>query len=100
MEENLSSYSALVARAWSDDKFKQDLINDPAGTLSGLGVTIPEDVDIKVVEDSPSVVHLVIPRRPGEVSEEDIEAALKGNSVVMKVTPVSVCTGPPTKYIC
>lgn len=94
------SYTSIVARVWSDPEFKKMLFKDPAKTLAALGVMIPETIELKVIEDSDSVWNLVIPCRPDNISDDDLEAALKGNPEVMRITPDQVCTGPLSSNIC
>ena len=45
---------------------------DPAGTLKQEGIEIPAGMMIKVVENTGRVLHVVIPERPTELSDEDL----------------------------
>ncbi|MET0712929.1 MAG: NHLP leader peptide family RiPP precursor [Jiangellaceae bacterium] len=65
-------YSKVIAKAWADDAYKQRLSDDPSGVLADAGITVPAGVEVRVVEDTPTVVHLVVPAAPadGEISEE------------------------------
>ncbi|WKJ91334.1 NHLP leader peptide family RiPP precursor [Methylomonas montana] len=94
------NYSAIVARAWSDPNFRESLIRDGQTTLKQLGISLGEGVIVKVVEDTESIVHLVIPRRPIDISDDDIRAIINGNPEIMKITPNQVCTGPLSDKIC
>jgi Nitrile hydratase, alpha chain len=42
----------LVAQAWQDDSFKQQLISNPKSTFAKEGIPLPESIEIKVVEES------------------------------------------------
>jgi hypothetical protein len=44
----------VIARAWADDAFKQQLAADPNGVLSAEGVEIPNGVNVKVLEETDS----------------------------------------------
>ncbi len=57
-------WGLLVAKAWSDVDLKQRLIDDPATVLREQGMSVPYDVEIKVVEDTDQVHHLVLPASP------------------------------------
>jgi hypothetical protein len=72
--------SQLIARCWSDESYKRKFLADPAGTFKaeGITVTVPERANIRVVENSEKVVHLVIPTRPNELSDEDLDQVAGG----------------------
>ena len=50
----------VLERASRDREFRDQLLQDPKGTLEqAFDVQIPEFVDIEVVEESPSRIYLV-----------------------------------------
>ena len=57
-------YQQIVAKAWANEVYKQRLLRDPKGTLRSEGVNLPDDVDVKVLEDTPKLVHFVVPVKP------------------------------------
>jgi hypothetical protein len=68
------AWDQIVARAWADDGFKRRLVADPAAVLKENGLEVPPGVQLRVVEDTASQVHLVLPARPAgeELSEDDL----------------------------
>jgi hypothetical protein len=55
---------AIVTRAWTDEAFKQALLQDPKTTLAEeLGVTFPAEVEVEAVEETALVRYLVLPHR-------------------------------------
>ena len=71
----------IVARAWADEGFRQRLKTDPRGTVSEeTGISVPESVQIEVVEETPEKAYLVIPMNRVAVSDEELELASGGNS--------------------
>jgi hypothetical protein len=70
-------WSQVVARAWSDEDFKQRLIQDPRGVLAEHGADLPDGIDLEVVEDTSTTRHLVLPPPP---SDELTDEELVGNS--------------------
>jgi hypothetical protein len=73
----------VVARAWRDAAFKQRLLAEPAAALREAGVQVPEGLQVRVVENAPGLVHLILPARPGDdLSDEQLDqvAASKGLS--------------------
>jgi hypothetical protein len=65
-------WSQLIARCWADEKFKQQLLADPAATLKANGVDIPPGLTIKAYENDDKVFHLVIPAKPTDLSDVDL----------------------------
>lgn len=50
----------IVARAWTDERFRLRLLADFRGAAREFGHTIPPGVEFMAVENSPSVHHLVV----------------------------------------
>lgn len=45
-----------VEKAWKDGDFKKNLMDKPHKALSQLGISVPEKIEIKVVEESAKVL--------------------------------------------
>jgi hypothetical protein len=78
LEESGKKMSQLIAKCWADDGFKRKLLADPAGTLKAEGSQLPAGLTIKVVEDTDKVYHLVIPPKPTELSDADLDSVSGG----------------------
>jgi hypothetical protein len=69
----------VVVKAWSDADFKARLLKDPAGVLKEHGIPVPESLTAKMVEDSDTVRHLILPAPPGEeLSVEELNKVAGG----------------------
>ena len=69
----------LIARAWQDDGFKQRLLTDPkAAVAEAVGIDVPSGIEIRVVEETPNTLYLVIPQNQTELSDEQLDAASGG----------------------
>ena len=78
--------SRVIGQAMSDPAFRKRLLADPAGTLRGAGVQVPEGVTIEVVEDTATKVHLVLPARDDEALDADLDAAVGGVAEDCQIT--------------
>ena len=74
----------LIRKAWSDDNFKQQLIDNPKSAIEAeFGQSVSEDIQIVVVDESQGKLGLVIPTQPvesknGELSDEQLEGVAGG----------------------
>ncbi|ACY19267.1 NHLP leader peptide family RiPP precursor [Haliangium ochraceum] len=62
---NLHVWKSIVTRAWTDDAFRQELLNDSTRVLEQNGFSIPAGVNFAVVEDTDQQRHLILPPKPG-----------------------------------
>lgn len=70
----------IWARCWTDASFKARLLADPLEVLRSEGLVVPAGLQVRVLEDSPEQVHWVIPARPSEVSDDELESVVAGSS--------------------
>jgi hypothetical protein len=79
--EQNKKYAKVVAKAWSDESFKESLIADPKAVLAAEGISFPSGTDIKVVEQTDKQLYFVIPPRPEGLSVEEVDTRLAATSV-------------------
>ncbi len=66
-------WAQIVARAWSDEKFKEKLLKNPEQVLKEQGFELPQGHKFQIHEQKSKVHHLVLPEKPvGEMSEEEL----------------------------
>lgn len=69
----------LLQRAAQDSVFRAELTGDPKGVLEReLGIELPAEADVRVVEEAPNQVHLILPTAEGELSDEALDAVAGG----------------------
>jgi hypothetical protein len=72
----------IVARAWADEDFRERLKADPhAAVAEETGITVPEAIEIEVLEETPEKGYLVIPVNRTAMSDEQLEAASGGQTI-------------------
>jgi hypothetical protein len=71
MSEKQNLYGKIIAKALKDDDFKKRLEKNPEDTIKkDFGLEIPAGIKIKVIEDSDTLKHILIPKSvQGEISE-------------------------------
>jgi len=82
-QEHARKLGQVVAKAWTDEGFKRRLLADPKAALGEQGIVVPAGTEVRVVEDTDRVHHLVLPPRPaeGELSDEQLDQAAGGACV-------------------
>ncbi|MDR7865902.1 MAG: NHLP leader peptide family RiPP precursor [Sporomusaceae bacterium] len=80
-EEKAGFKAAILAKAWTDPAFKEDLIADPAAALTAaFDAKIRPGVRVKVVEQTADHVYGIIPVRPATLSDADLDKVAGGMS--------------------
>ena len=83
----------MVAKARQDEVFAAELKRDPNGVVRrelramGADSGLPDNVEVRVVEETPTTLYLVLPARSpeGELSDADLELAAGGKTSTYKV---------------
>lgn len=67
----------LVAKAWADDELKQRLLTEPSAVLEEHGIEVPSGIELRVVEDTDEIYHLVLPASPaGDLLDEELTSSI------------------------
>ncbi len=76
----MTTLPEVVRGCLKDPALKAKLIADPAAFLAEHGLEVPAGITIKVVENTASVFHLVLPNTSasGSLSDEELAAAAGG----------------------
>lgn len=71
----------VAAQALSNENYRKQLIQDPKAELRKKGLTVPDDLDVEIHENTDKKVHLVLPSRPGEQARLDVNETHVGHLV-------------------
>jgi hypothetical protein len=74
-KQRAQSLGRVIARTWTDEAFKKELLADPVRVLAANGVAVPKGTAVKVLEDSNAVNHLVLPPKPADLNLSDFTAS-------------------------
>ncbi|WP_052730698.1 NHLP leader peptide family RiPP precursor [Methanosarcina horonobensis] len=73
-QEQGKKIGQVITKAWNDESFKQRLLADTMAVLKEEGVDVPAGLEVRAVENTEKLVHMIIPLKP--VSEEFKSAKL------------------------
>ena len=69
----------LIARAEADEKFRAQLLENPKAAIKDeTGLSVPDGINIRVVEDDASDYHLVLPPAGRNLSDQEIGGVAGG----------------------
>jgi len=74
MDNNIQQqWAKVIAKVWSDPKFKEKLLKNPNQVLKEEGINISQGQSIVIHENDTQKFHFVIPKKPeGQFSEENL----------------------------
>ncbi len=59
----------IIVRAWKDPEFKARLLKSPRVAFKEMGAELPDEIEVRVVEDKPKTMTFVLPRAVANVNE-------------------------------
>ena len=94
MPNRKESEQRIVSKALENAEFRKQLLANPKAVLSQeLGGTIPDNIEVEVLEETDSKVYLVLPPVvvDEELSEEQLETVAGGGCWI--ITSGNRCAG-------
>jgi hypothetical protein len=76
----IAQVAEVVDRAAFDPAFRRQLLGAPAATLQGAGIEVPDGLEVRVVENTDRLRHIVLPQKPDDFSDDGDAAAAGGSS--------------------
>ncbi len=81
MNETSTLQDWIVSIAMHNPAFREELVSNPKETLEReLGITFPPEVEIEMHQDTPTIIHLVLPLEPKTGSLMEVSYAELENS--------------------
>ena len=76
------NWSRVLAKAWADPYFKEALKASPKEALATMGINSAKDLEIIVVEDTPSTMYLTLPAAPSieGVLDDELDVTMSGSA--------------------
>ncbi len=102
MTDETNKMNTLIAACWKDDALKQRFLSDPHAVLAEHGMEVPEGMNVNVVENTDTTVHVTLPAAPkehSELSDEELANAAGGGESIVQC-PVSQCDNPTVTCEC
>ncbi|QFY43238.1 NHLP leader peptide family natural product precursor [Candidatus Methylospira mobilis] len=77
-DEHDEQLARLIAKCWADAAYKAKLLTNTSEILKEEGFEVQEGVTIRAVENTRSMYHLVIPEKPAELSDQELDGVVGG----------------------
>ena len=92
MTEQRNQLADLFAACWKDEVLKARFMADPKTVLAEYNMSVPDGMDVKVVENADNCVHITIPASPSgprQLSDEELRNAAGGGAAANACSPLS-----------
>ena len=90
MTEQKKQLASLFAACWKDEALKARFMADPKAVLAEYDMPVPDNIDVKVVENADDCVHITLPAPPAghlDLSDDELSNAAGGTSVLEPCLP-------------
>ena len=90
MTEHKNALARLFAACWKDEALKARFMADPKSVLKEHGMDVPDNLDVKVVENADDCVHITLPAPPSgdmDLSDDELSNAAGGGCCAWDVGP-------------
>ena len=78
----------FVSRLFSDQALRARMLAEPASVLQEQGIGVPSGAELRVVEDSADVCHIIMPPSPNAtLADSSMEAVAGGASTMLPLPP-------------
>ena len=80
--EQKNALAQLFAACWKDEALKARFMTDPKAVLAEFDMPVPDNMDVKVVENADDCVHITMPAPPSgsmDLSDEELSNAAGGH---------------------
>jgi len=65
----------IIEKAWKEPAFKEKLLADPKGAIQeAFNISVPDDIQVTAVEETPKSFYLVIPPAPESGQLDDVNS--------------------------
>jgi hypothetical protein len=76
-----NAYAKIVAHAWKDARFKEKLLKNPKEALKEIGMDVPANLEVRVIEEKAGSTTFILPKTPAqarELSEQELQKIAAG----------------------
>ena len=83
MTEQKNKLARLFAACWKDEALKARFMADPKTVLAEYDMPVPENLDVRVVENADDCVHITLPAPPSgdtDLSDDELSRAAGGGT--------------------
>ena len=82
MSDSTIELRELVAACETDPELRRRLVEETISTLESVGIDVPDDLRVTVLENRRDLIHIVLPREPvpeHDVTDEELRRPTSGD---------------------
>ena len=91
MTDHRTALRDLFIACWKDEDLRNRFKEDPTSVLAEYDMTIPEGIDVDVVENNDTVTNITMPKAPADLdslSDEEIMTAATGSHNIKAINEI------------
>ena len=97
MTEKKNALAQLFAACWKDEAIKARFMSDPKAVLAEYDMPVPDNLDVKVVENADNCVYITLPAPPAGghgLLDDELSNAAGAGGPGFSTVPFTPCVPP------
>src|SRR4051794_8581750 len=97
-QANSEKFGAVMGRAMTDEAYRARLLADPKGVLRESGMTVPDNLETRAIENTETLVPLPLPPKPSEELSDDQLEQVSGGSTAGSASSLGTLSSFPATF--
>ncbi len=81
-----ATWAKVIEKAWRDEAFKAELLTAPRDALAKVGVALPENMQVSIMENTEDRCFFTLPPAPKDTAMSDADLTKLSNNAALNFT--------------
>lgn len=87
-----SKLAEIIKKCQENEEFKKRFMEEPRELMQEMGIKVPEGKEIKVLENTDDLIHVVLPAQfQGELCDDDLDGVAGGRLDRLDLSRKNLC---------